>query len=167
MAEAPTIATGLTGGDLAYELFRHRAAFRLSDGRVVIADDGTQEIGYYNALGGHLSSLGLRRYGDALTTSIVRNSLLRSSFTDTGELLDTLGVFHNRVTDVQTRSIGKNSFRSPADVVFSSRAVWFANRQRLFVGMSGRYEIRAQGEDGTLHKIIRKHHTPVPVTRQD
>jgi hypothetical protein len=61
--ETARVTIGVIGGDPAYELFRPRAAFRLSDGRIVIANSGTQELRYYDASGRHVMSVGGRGGG--------------------------------------------------------------------------------------------------------
>jgi hypothetical protein len=240
LSETPQTTIGVMGGDPAYELFRPRAAFRMSDGRIVIANTGTLQVRFYDASGNHLMDVGgrgggpgefgrldrvfrieddsvvvydqtqrritvfdpsgthirdvsldqrarnffpiisgrfadgsyigslrLRRENDELPNGVVRDSILILKFSGAGELLDTLGVVHNRVMDVQTRSIGERSLRGPAEVAFSPRAVWTITGDRLFVGTSGRYEIRVYRDDGVLEGIVRRYHVPQPVTEGD
>ncbi len=240
VSETPQTTIGVTGGDPAYELFRPRAAFRMTDGRIVIANTGTLQVRFYDVSGKHLMDVGgrgggpgefgrldrvfrvvadsivvydqtqrritlfdpsgthirdvsldqrarnffpiisgrfadgsyigslrLRRENDELPNGFVRDSILILKFSGAGELLDTLGVFHNRVMDVQTRSIGERSLRGPAEVAFSPRAVWTIADDRMFVGTSDRYEIRVYREDGVLEAIVRRYHVPQPVTDGD
>lgn len=240
VSETPQTAIGMSGGDQAYELFRPRAAFRLSDGRIVIGNTGTLQIRFYDDSGRHLMDVGrggggpgefgrldrvfrvagdsvvvydqtqrritifgpngahvrdisldqrnrnffpaigarfsdgsyigslrLRRENDELPRGLVQDSILVLRFSVAGELLDTLGVFHNRVMDVQTRSIGNNSFRGPAEVAFSPRTVWTAANDKLLVGTSDHYDIRVFQQDGALAEIVRKNHAPVPVADAD
>ena len=61
--ETARVTIGVIGGDPAYELFRPRAAFRLSDGRIVIANTGTQQVRYYAESGRHIMSVGGRGGG--------------------------------------------------------------------------------------------------------
>jgi hypothetical protein len=58
MSETPLVTIGVMGGDPRYELFRPRSALKLSDGRIVIGNNGTQEIRYYDASGTHLMDVG-------------------------------------------------------------------------------------------------------------
>ena len=240
VSETPQTTIGVTGGDPAYELFRPRAAFRMTDGRIVIANTGTLQVRFYDVSGKHLMDVGgrgggpgefgrldrvfrvvadsivvydqtqrritlfdpsgthirdvsldqrarnffpiisgrfadgsyigslrLRRENDELPNGFVRDSILILKFSGAGELLDTLGIFHNRVMDVQTRSIGERSLRGPAEVAFSPRAVWTIADDRMFVGTSDRYEIRVYREDGVLEAIVRRYHVPQPVTDGD
>ncbi len=117
--------------------------------------------------GTYVGALRLRRQSEELPTGLVRDSLLVLRFTVAGGLLDTVGIFHNRLMDVQTRSIGSNSFRGPAEVAFSPRSVWTITADRLVVGTSDSYEIRAFRKDGTPDWIVRKYHEPIPVTDGD
>jgi hypothetical protein len=63
VAETPSVSIGVTGGDPRYELFQPRSALKLSDGRIVIGNNGTREIRYYDAAGTHLLDVGGRGGG--------------------------------------------------------------------------------------------------------
>jgi hypothetical protein len=58
VAAAPTVTIGEVEGDAPYLLSRVLAATRLSDGRVVILDGGTQQLRYFDGDGAHLQSRG-------------------------------------------------------------------------------------------------------------
>ncbi len=55
---APWLSIGVVEGDPAYQLFRVTGAVRLSDGRMAVANAGTQEIRVYDPRGVHVISLG-------------------------------------------------------------------------------------------------------------
>ncbi|MEJ2678270.1 MAG: hypothetical protein P8174_04235, partial [Gemmatimonadota bacterium] len=62
IAAAPTVDVGVLEGAPEYQLFRVSGAERLSDGRLVVANTGTQELRFYDAQGRYLKSVG--REGD-------------------------------------------------------------------------------------------------------
>ena len=47
IADAPSLDIGVFEGDPEYQLFRVRGAVRLTDGRVVVANAGTEELRYF------------------------------------------------------------------------------------------------------------------------
>lgn len=54
----PVLDIGIVDGPPEYQLFRARSAARSSDGRVVIANGGTNELRFYDHAGTHLYSVG-------------------------------------------------------------------------------------------------------------
>ncbi|MFQ5702894.1 MAG: hypothetical protein ACE5HT_02620 [Gemmatimonadales bacterium] len=48
LADRPTVDIGEQQHDPNYQLFRVASAIRLSDGRIVIANAGTQELRFYD-----------------------------------------------------------------------------------------------------------------------
>jgi len=58
LAEAPEIDIGVLEGAEEYQLFRARDARRLSDGRLVVANGGTNEVRWYDAEGQFLHASG-------------------------------------------------------------------------------------------------------------
>ena len=54
----PTVQIGVTEGRPEYELHRVFGATRLSDGRIALVNQGTQEIRFYDSLGAHLRRAG-------------------------------------------------------------------------------------------------------------
>jgi hypothetical protein len=54
----PLVEIGELEGDEAYQLSRAQSARRLSDGRIVIANGGTQELRLFTAAGAHLVTVG-------------------------------------------------------------------------------------------------------------
>ena len=62
-ADRPTLDIGVVSGDPAYELHEPRTAVRLSDGRIVVADNGSLQLRYYAEDGSHLTDAGGRGGG--------------------------------------------------------------------------------------------------------
>jgi hypothetical protein len=58
VAPEPSVEIGLLEGDEAYQLSQVRGAVRLSDGRIVIANGGTQELRFYDSTGAHVVTAG-------------------------------------------------------------------------------------------------------------
>ncbi|HVT43401.1 MAG TPA: 6-bladed beta-propeller, partial [Thermoanaerobaculia bacterium] len=54
----PLLDIGVVDGPAEYQLYRASSAVRLSDGRVVIANGGTNELRFYDPEGRHLASIG-------------------------------------------------------------------------------------------------------------
>ena len=54
----PSLIIGSFDGPEENQLFRVRGAMRLPDGRIAVANEGTQEIRFYGPDGGHLLSMG-------------------------------------------------------------------------------------------------------------
>lgn len=63
LAPEPTLSVGVLAGEPEYELFRVRAAFRLSDGGLVIVNGGSHELRFYDRSGRHLRSAGRQGQG--------------------------------------------------------------------------------------------------------
>lgn len=57
-ADEPTVVIGTTGGDPDYELYRVFGASRLSDGRIVLVNQGSQELRFYDRDGRFLQRAG-------------------------------------------------------------------------------------------------------------
>lgn len=62
-SEVPALEIGAASGDEAYTLYGVRAAVRLDDGRIVIANQGTAQVRVYDAEGRHLADWGRRGEG--------------------------------------------------------------------------------------------------------
>jgi hypothetical protein len=60
VADTPELSIGVVRGDSAYQLYQVRGATRLSDGTIVVADGGTQELRYYDADGAFVRAAGGR-----------------------------------------------------------------------------------------------------------
>lgn len=58
LSSEPVVTIGVRDGSDAQMLFRVAAAFRLDDGRLVIANGGSTEFRFYNGDGEHLASVG-------------------------------------------------------------------------------------------------------------
>lgn len=59
----PIVRIGMADGPEAYQFFAVRAAVRLSDGRLVVLNGGTEELRYYDEDGSHLETVGGRGGG--------------------------------------------------------------------------------------------------------
>lgn len=58
ISREPVLDIGQVDGSPEYQLYRAWSAVRLSDGRVVIANGGTNELRFHDASGTHLASVG-------------------------------------------------------------------------------------------------------------
>jgi len=147
-------------------VFSSQGAFVRDVGLGVTARD-------YPTIGGRLGDGSLvggfriRPRGPDLPEGIGRDSLILLRFDPAGELIDTVGLFPNRVFDVRNRAIGARSIRGPADVAFSPRTVWAVGEDVLVIGNSESYELRVLDREGGIRRIIRKAHVPVLVTEED
>ena len=63
VAATPLLAIGALEGDEAYQFDRLQSVTRLTDGRIVVANGGTQELRLFAPDGRHLSSLGRKGGG--------------------------------------------------------------------------------------------------------
>jgi hypothetical protein len=63
VAPAPALDIGVLDGPEQYQLFQVRDARRLDDGRIVVANAGTNEIRFFDAQGDHLRSVGRQGSG--------------------------------------------------------------------------------------------------------
>lgn len=58
VADTPEVSIGVVEGDSAYQLYQVRGATRLSDGTIVVADGGANDLRFYDASGRFLRSAG-------------------------------------------------------------------------------------------------------------
>ena len=63
VSDSAVLLIGVTAGSDEYELFRVRGAARLPDGRIVIANEGSHQIRFYDASGVYLGSEGRQGAG--------------------------------------------------------------------------------------------------------
>jgi hypothetical protein len=63
LSDEPTLQIGVAEGDAKYQMDRVRSALRLRDGRIVVANSGSQEIRWYDAGGRHVASTGRKGGG--------------------------------------------------------------------------------------------------------
>lgn len=63
ISDAPVLQIGTVTGDPAYELHRVAGVIRLSDGRIVVANDGSRQLRFYDAKGVHLRDVGRQGEG--------------------------------------------------------------------------------------------------------
>lgn len=104
--EPPEVDIGVADGAPEYQLYRAASAARLSDGRIVVANGGTNELRFYDASGRHLRSVGREGEGPGEFRDLQRvwklrgDSLLAydffparlSVFSPTGEFVRSLRV---------------------------------------------------------------------------
>ncbi len=96
------MSIGGLDGDSRYELFNVQSAVRLVEGTIVVANQGSSEIRFYDSAGRHRRSVGrkgggpgefgylgwLELWGDTIV-AFDRNALRLTFYTTTGELLGT------------------------------------------------------------------------------
>jgi hypothetical protein len=58
LSDEPALQIGVADGDTLYQMDRVRAALRLGDGRIVVANAGSQQLRWYDANGRHVASAG-------------------------------------------------------------------------------------------------------------
>lgn len=58
LSDEPTLQIGVSEGDPLYQMDGVRAALRLGDGRIVVANAGSHQLRWYNASGRHVASAG-------------------------------------------------------------------------------------------------------------
>jgi hypothetical protein len=63
LSDQPLLDIGVLEGDADYQLFQVAGAVRLTDGRIVVANAGTDELRFYDPAGRYLSSAGRRGGG--------------------------------------------------------------------------------------------------------
>lgn len=63
LSASPAVQIGVVEGDESYQLNGVTNAFRLTDGRIVIANGGTQELRFFDARGKYLHTIGGRGGG--------------------------------------------------------------------------------------------------------
>lgn len=58
LSDQPALQIGVAEGDSVYQMDRVRTALQLGDGRIVVANGGSQQIRWYDAKGRHVASAG-------------------------------------------------------------------------------------------------------------
>lgn len=86
ISDAPVLQIGTVEGDPAYELYRVAGVVRLSDGRIVVANDGSSQLRFYDAKGVHLRDVGGEGEGPGEFQFLLRIWTLRA---------DSLATFDN------------------------------------------------------------------------
>jgi hypothetical protein len=87
LADSPRVTIGLEDGDPRYLLDGVTGAFRLSDGRIVIANSGSVELRVYDAQGQYLQTIGRRGGGPG---EFRRPDHIRRAAGDTIEVWDAM-----------------------------------------------------------------------------
>lgn len=133
ISEAPVIDIGTVEGDLQYQLYRVYSAVRLSDGRVVIGDDGSSELRFFDGEGRYLLSVGREGEGPGEFRFLLRvwSGENDSIFVWDG-LLNRLSVFSQSGAFVRSVRFSVESGRGRPNVVGR-----FDDGSMLTVGSSG------------------------------
>lgn len=63
LSDVPLVDIGVLEGDPSYQLFQVAGALRLTDGRIVVANRGTNELRFYDAVGVYLGASGRKGGG--------------------------------------------------------------------------------------------------------
>ena len=92
VADSPVVRVGVQEGEAPYQLHDVRFAARLSDGRVVVIDGGSQELRWFTAAGSHRSTLGRRGAGPGEFGNV------RSAFVTRGDSIVVMDVGNQRVS---------------------------------------------------------------------
>ena len=230
ISSEPIVSIGALEGEEPYLLYRASDATRLSDGRIVVANSGTNELRVFDSIGIHLTTWGgpgegpgefmeLARvepwrgdsivawYAPRLGVSIfdaqgnhgrilelvqdqatpVPQGFWPQQATRSGEILavhrpegaDTVVV---QLRDGEGRvrtSFGTHAGSEPyihaegTDQsmlfwkIFGRKPVWTSWGDLVVIGHTGRYELRAFAEDGSLARIVRRDHMPRSPTADD
>jgi hypothetical protein len=230
LSAQPVVEIGAVDGPEAYQLFRASSGAVLSDGTIVVANGGTQQVRFYDSAGRHLRSVGGQGEGPgqfrtlSLLGSFAGDSLLvwdmqarrLSVFGPDGTFARsyggpaelglqpvTGGVLADGRMVARQRLIGPGSGDEPlqrhpdhviavtpagaaADtlgafpgvemsmfdafwigVIFGRGLHVHARGDRIAVGNDDGYSVRVYGADGSLLRIVRQAHPPVPVGSGD
>ncbi len=120
--------------------------------------------------GAYLAQISSRQIGPnapELQPGEMRDSVLILHIGPDGDTFDTVGVFPSTINQVKMLSLGGNTQPLPIPVHFSPRSVVVTQPDGMIAGTSDTYDVRYYGSDGTLRRIVRKEHEPVPVTQAD
>ncbi len=79
VSATPSVTIGETEGEDEYQLFRVVGARRLADGRIVVANWGSQELRFYDESGRYLNAVGKRGEGPGEFSSLGRMFVLGDS----------------------------------------------------------------------------------------
>jgi hypothetical protein len=229
----PDIDVGQLEGDEVYQLFRVSAAARLSDGRIVVGNGGSQELRFFDATGIFLTAVGREGKGpgeftglgmfgmarDSLhvfdwslyrvsvfdqdgrfgrsyliqvpgiafpqaagmladgswvimsgfafspqkISAVVRDTSLFVRVSPEGAVVDSLG----RFPTVEFFMWGDGRSTTAAARAFGKSVTTGVGASRIYVGLTEEYEILCFAPTGELTSIIRKTHSPRPVTAAD
>lgn len=224
----PTLSIGEVDGDDPYLLYLARDATRLSDGRIVVANRGTQELRVFDARGTYLETWGgegegpgeftelwsVERWpGDSIAAWTARR-LGISVFASDGSYGRTfnmesygsplwiyfspvsvtpdgsvLAVLSPEVADTTVAELRDGEGRTTANFgahpsiemhrfvedgratsflkIFGRRPVFATWGERVVIGSTDRYELKAFRADGSLERLVRRAHVPRAPTPAD
>lgn len=105
---------------------------------------------------------GFVNMGGGLPSGLQRYEVPLYHFGTEGDLLKDLGMFSGSEQYFQTRGNGFGSY----DAIFPRYTYRLAVGDHLYVAANDTYELRRFTPDGVLTGLVRRTHTPVPVTRE-
>ena len=154
----PAVSIGQLEGEDPYLLDRVRGALVMPDGRIVVANGGSNELRVFDEPGRHVATWGGRGEGPREFTSL---SQLQDG---EGEERSSLGSFAGEewfhVSTGQGSSMGST-------IPFGHQVTALAWGALAAVAQNDTYEIRAFDLDGTLKRIVRRNHDLVVPTPAD
>jgi hypothetical protein len=123
LSEEPVVTIGVEDGPEEYSLYQVRGALRLPDGRIVIANNGTDELRYYDSSGAHLYSVGRDGFGPGEFKNVGGVWLVLDSLVifDYGQ--DRVSVFSANGEYGRTLMLHRERFGSLAAGVFSDGSI--------------------------------------------
>ena len=170
----PAVTVGRAEGDEPYLLNRVTDALRLADGRILVLNNGTQELRVFDGNGTHLATWGGRGEGPGEFRSLAaiepwRGDSIASWYGPRRgvTLFDENGSFGRNIvleTDgnspmhpgneryIANEGTDRSTMYLPP---FSARAAQTAWGDLFVHASTGQHEIRAYAEDGTLARIVR------------
>ena len=154
-------------------------ALRLSDGRIAVANQGTNELRWYSKDGVYLFSVGYQGEGpgefelirslfwlpgDSVAVYDTRQARV-SEFGPDGSLARTVRIDPNRFQDGGSRPRPIMPFPDGDYLlVDGDGGMDLTVMHRWVIGVNDRYELPIWGEDGALERIVRPSIEPLPVT---
>jgi hypothetical protein len=117
----------------------------------------------------YLARISSRPFGPPteLPLGEMQDSIILLRIADDGAAWDTLLIVPGQVLHVRTVEFGGNSVRLPMPPHFGPTTAVDLFGDVMAIGHATSYEVREFGMDGALRRILRKHHTRLPVTQQD
>lgn len=159
MSERPLLDIGTLEGDEAYQLFQVSDAVRLPDGRVVVANNGSSELRFFDANGRHLLSTGRKGEGPGEFQGLGAVVLVRDSIAAYDWNLRRVSIFG--LDGTFARSFGLQfPSGSPQPVGTFADGRWLCSTNMVF-GPGEVSEVRRDtaayyvfGNDGTLEDSL-------------
>lgn len=147
----PILEIGRWEGDAAYELFGVRGAQRLSDGRIVIANDGSHQLRFYDSTGRHELSVGGEGDGPGEFRAFRFGSLRRFA----GDSLLILDAAQSRLSVFDPAGRFVRSLTSPEVFSFAILAGVFPDGSAL---VYRQFDVGAEMETGVSRPDVEVYH---------